>query len=329
MDIWPLPRITFRSISSIDEKRPVALIAPAGDTVSKSLKLPIIVQAEPPHNARELVDMLATNLPARARVVYVVGEDPALINVAKNVAVRNKTPLVIVPTALSSEAPFSSAVMVKDNGKPVQAETGSAEEVIVDFDLIKAAPAEIRAAGIVDLLSIITALIDWNYANQKGKLQPTEKFEEWALKIGSAVALQAVKAAPAIGKGDPAALRELIDLMCLSIQLNNQLGHRRVSHGVEHLFADAFTGEGRYADKVAVGILLTSALHNKDRAGARNALEAAGLKLNTLNLDEVRKTFVTLPDFVKAHNPPYTIVNDLQSNGKELTDAITKSTLFG
>ncbi|HVO41309.1 MAG TPA: iron-containing alcohol dehydrogenase, partial [Aggregatilineales bacterium] len=321
MDIRPLPLVTFRSIGSIAEKRPVALIAPKGDQVSPQIKLPVVVQAEPPHNERELVDMLANNLPSKVRVIYVVAEDPALFNVAKSVATRNLTPLVVVPTALSSDAAFSSAVVVNDQGLPTHVESGTAEEVIIDFDLIRAAPPEIRAVGIVDLLSIVTALIDWNYANQKHKLSPDEKFQEWALKIGSAIALQAIKGAPQVGQGSPEALRELIDLMCLSVQLNNQLGHQRVSHGVEHLFADAFTGPGHYAEKVGAGILLTSALHNKDLAAARGAMEGAGVKLNALAPDDIRATFNALPDFARSHNAPYTVLNDLSANGKELADA--------
>ena len=64
-------------------------------------------------------------------------------------------------------------------------------------------------------------------------------------------AAQAIKSAVALSKGDPDALHTLIDLICMTVQLDSQLGHRRASQGVEHFFADAVQADGTVSSVTA------------------------------------------------------------------------------
>ena len=192
MTVWPLPRLTFRELSTVEEKRPVALITSEDvwATLSSQLSLPVLIQAEPRSYQRGLVDYLAGNLPGAAKAVYAVGNGPP-VEAAKIVAARNNVPLVIVPTALDSALMFLPRAMVAEkNGERVRLvheETGPATEIILDWELIASAPADQRGAGIVDLLSIVTGLLDWRYAAQKGKNPRAQKFVPWAASVVSAV----------------------------------------------------------------------------------------------------------------------------------------------
>lgn len=330
---WPLPRLTFRELGSTKESRPTALLAQssAWAVARRQLNLPLVIQAEPNRNDREFFDYLGHNLPSLVEVIYAVG-DGVPLDAAKYVAQVSGKPLVIVPTALSGDKPFTCFATINENGLPKDVETGPAAEVVIDFDLIKIAPSYQRAAAIVDVLSIITALMDWGYAAQKNMTTPETRFVPWATAIGANLASQALKSAAAIGKGDTEALRLLLDLLCMTVQLDNQLGHRRVSHGTEHLFARAIkpatAGDVSYAERVAPGILLTSALYNKDATGLRAALESAGLQLGQLQIDDIRATLNTLPDYAHQVSAPYSILNDLKSNADELYQALAKSTLL-
>src|SRR5258708_3508816 len=291
MNVWPLPRISYRALNTIDESRPAALITSpsAWESVGKAIKnLPLVIQAEPTRNDYDFVEYLATNLPAPVQVVYAVG-DGLVIDIAKVVASINDKPLIIVPTAISSDAPFSPTGTVREHDKPSNEETGPATEVIVDMDLIKAASADARAAGIVDVLSIVTGLMDWGYAAQKNKTTPDTKLSPWAMGVAAGLASQALKSAAAMGKGDPEALRLLIDLLCMTIQMDNQLGHRRASQGLEHAFAESVAADASvsHAERVGPGILLASAFYSKDTASMRTAMEAAGVKLDKLKPEDL------------------------------------------
>jgi glycerol-1-phosphate dehydrogenase [NAD(P)+] len=331
MDVWPLPRVSFRELSSIKESRPTALLTQpaAWATVGKSVELPLIIQAEPNRNDKDFCEYLAANLPSPVQVVYAVG-DGVLLDAAKIVAWHNQKPLMIILTAISNDKPFTASSDVRENGVPKEVITGPAEEVVIDLNLISSVPPYLRAAGIVEVLSIVTALRDWTYAEQKKQTTPETALVAWATGIGASLAAQAIKSAATIGKGDPDALRTLVDLICMTVQLDNLLGHHRLSRGVEHIFAEAVKADNGVstAERVGPGILLASALYNKDAASMRAALEAAGVRLDQLKPDDIRAAVNTLPDYARQQKAPYTILNDLQSNSPELAQALERSTLL-
>jgi glycerol dehydrogenase-like iron-containing ADH family enzyme len=331
MDVWPLPRLSFRAVSSIDETRLVALITQpsAWASVNGSLKLPLVIQAEPTRDDYDFVEYLAKNLPDPVQVVYAIG-DGLVIDVAKVVASANDKPLVIIPTAISSDAVFTPTAIVHEADGISIEPTGPAEEVIFDFDLIRQASADQRTAGIVDVMSIVTGLLDWATAAQKGKLDTDTKLQQWAVALAAGLGATAIKSAVAIGKADNDGLRLLVDLLSMTIQLDNQLGHERASHGIEHMFAESVDADASvsHAEKVAAGILIATALYNKDAAGTRAALEAAGVKLDKLTPDNIRKAVMGLPDYAKNNQLPYSMLHDLSADAPELEQALHKSTLI-
>jgi glycerol-1-phosphate dehydrogenase [NAD(P)+] len=331
MRVWSLPHIDFVALHDHEEKRLAALITDAETwgRLKPELSLPVAIQAEPNRSDLRLFDELAQGLPTQIEVVYAVG-DGFTVDAAKLIASANKKPLVIVPTAISADDLFDWTCTTHEDDTALEIETGAAESVIMDLDIIGASPAHLRGAGIVDALSIVTALMDWGYANGKNELPPDTKYVQWAAGMAASIAAQAVKIAGAVGRGELDSLRTLVDLLCLMVRLDAQLGHRRASQGVEHLFAEALTtsGEATHAERIAPGILIASALHGKDPAGLRAAIEASGVRLRQVPIDDIRATLNTLPDYAREVDAPYSILNDLQANDPKLEDALTRSGLL-
>lgn len=58
-------------------------------------------------------------------------------------------------------------------------ETKAPETLILDLDVIAAAPAAIRAAGITDVMSIATGAWDWRFAEERGMNPPGMGFIPW------------------------------------------------------------------------------------------------------------------------------------------------------
>jgi glycerol dehydrogenase-like iron-containing ADH family enzyme len=331
MNVWPLPRITFHDLSSVQESRLTALITTPSiwANIKNTLELPIAVQSEPHKIDRDFLETLGAGVPPQIGVIYAIGPD-ATIDAAKVIAWRSKKPLVIVPTAFSSDTPFCWTASVRDHGEMIDLVTGPAEQVIIDWHVITdAAPTE-RGAGIADVLAITTALLDWSYAAKNNKTTLDTKIVPWALSIAVGLAQQALKIAPAVGQGNPEALRNLLDLLCLMVQLDSQLGHRRASHGLEHLFADVVKADPTvsHVEKVAAGILYSAALNGQDPQPLRNALEAAGIRCDQLKAADIRAAAVGLNDYAKAHpDLPYSLANDL-TDATAIAAALTKSTLL-
>jgi glycerol dehydrogenase len=326
MNVWPLPRITFRQLSTVREDRPVALVTDPADwaNIRSLIELPLAIQAEPTRNDKDFLEQLGSTLPSDIGVIYAVGND-FTINIGKVIASQSKRPLVIIPTAFSSDVPFSwNATVTGDKGLEDVA-AGAAEEVIINWSIITEANARERGAGIVDVMS---ALSDWRYAQQQNKTTPESRLVPWAMSVAAALAQQAIKSAPAIGQGSPEALRGLLDLICMSVQLDSQLGHRRATRGSEHIFANVVKADPgvSYAERVAAGILFASALHNQDAAPLRAALEAAGIPLGNLKAQDLKQAAKNAAEFSSVHNLPYTILND-QANA-DMSAVLARSSLL-
>jgi len=324
-----IPQIEITDLSKIVETRATAVITGdrAWNAVGSLVKLPVVVQAEPYTADINFLNTLAEGLPEQVEVVYGIGGGLAC-DVAKYIASKNNLPSVIIPTALSVDGFFTSIVAVRRDGTVQYENTGSAEKVIIDWEIVSSAPAHIRGTGITEILSMTTGLLDWRYAAERKKNTPQERYQPWAAQIAAGIAQQAYKIAKGVGEGRVDALRNLLDLICLEVQLTNQLGHNRPQEGSEQYFAYAIEPKASlgadvpYSDLVGPGILIAAALHKQSINPIRDTLQSAGVRLGQLRPDDIVDTLRDLPDYVRRHDLPYSIVHDM-----DIEDAETRAQL--
>lgn len=331
MPVWPLPRITFQTLSAIQETRPIALLTTEETwaVLGSNLALPIFIQAEPAHADRELLNYLADHLPSRVEAVYAVGQG-APLQAGKIIAARQNRPLVIIPTALESDAPFSPFAMIDEEvdgqRRRTELETGPAAEVVIDWDVLRAAPDYARAAAIVDLVSIVTGLLDWRFAAQKGKNPRDQRFAPWAASIAAGLAGQTIKHAPTLGQGRQDALETLLNLLLMAVQLGNQLGHRRASQGGEHYLARVLAAQTEdplaHAELVGPCLLFVAALHNQDVSTLRDTLQHAGVRLDRVRATDFGLMLDLLPESIGTLDLPYSILNELNPASDEVAQAL-------
>ena len=128
-------------------------------------------------------------------------------------------------------------------------------------------------------------------------------------------------------------MRNLLDLICVEVQLTNQLGHNRPQEGSEQYFAYAIEPKAArgtgipYADLVGPGILIAAALHKQNIAPIRDTLLSAGVRLGQLKRDDVIETLNSLPEYVKEHDLPYSIIHDMDLSSQEVRDLINTTGL--
>lgn len=319
--IWHLPRIELLDLSKYREQRPVALLTGkrSWQAVNTMVRLPVVVQAEPESLDHEYLDDLAAGLPKQVTAIYGIGGG-LVSDAAKYIGYRTKLPVVLVPTALSVDGYFTANVSLHEgDGASFYADTGPAEKVLIDWDVVGAAPKHLRGAGIVELLSITTGILDWKYAADKGKTSPDERFQDWAARLAAGIGTRAYNIAKGIGEGKVTALRELLDLICMEVRLTTQLGHTRPQEGGEQYFAQAMQkrlmrrSRLPYSELLGPGILLSMVMHGQDAKNItiiRGVMEDAGVRLNQLDSQDIFETLVSLPAFVKQNDVPYGILND-------------------
>ena len=129
------------------------------------------------------------------------------------------------------------------------------------------------------------------------------------------------------------ALKTLLDLMCVEVQLTNQLGHNRPQEGSEQFFAYAIenkTASGYgvpYADLVGPGILIAASLHGQNVNQIRDTIDSAGVRLDQLRTGDIRETMRNLPEYVKKHNLPYSIWNEFEPTDERLNQILSQTGL--
>jgi glycerol-1-phosphate dehydrogenase [NAD(P)+] len=312
--IWPISKIEFIPFPEIQEARPVALVtsAPAWQAVSSRLHLPVVWQTDVVEATLENWDTLRKDF--CGEVVYAVGGG-LTADAAKYMALKANLPLVCLPTALSVDAVLTGASGIRQDGCVRYIETKTPETLIVDFDVIAAAPPAIRAAGLCDVLSIATGNWDWQFAEERGKNPVGMAYIPYISQAAQAILQGALDCAEAAGRGDPVGLKQLLDCIALEVQLTNQIGHARPEEGSEHYFAYAVenkVGHGKpHADLLGPGILMMATLQGQDTVPLRKAMEACHFRLKDIPTDMLRQTLAELPEYCKKHGFPFGIANTI------------------
>lgn len=319
--IWNLPLTSPMPFAEVAEARPVALLTsgPAWAAVSHHLSHLNVVwrgevrEATLAHWA-DLAGDIRQSLGDNAFALYAVGGG-LVADGAKYVAVELDAPLVCLPTALSVDAYLTWASGYRRDGCVAYLATRPPDQLILDLDVLAAAPAAIRAAGICDVLSIATGCWDWEYAAQRGQNPPHMAYDPAVAAVARAILAGALDCAEAAGRGDHDGLKHLFDALALEVQLCNQIGHSRPEEGSEHYFAYAVEnvmGKGLpHGDLVGPAIVIVAGLQGLDTAPLHRALAACHVPTDSIPDDIIAATLRQLPAYVRQHDLPYGIAHDL------------------
>lgn len=313
--VWPLPEVEYRPFSTIEDERDVAVVysRAAYEAVADDLRQLRMVSAVEPREATVAHwDGLLADL--RGEVIYAIGGGLA-VDAAKYMAMQRALPLVSLPTAVSVDAFLTWASGIRRDGGVYYIPTKPPELVIADLNVLAAAPAAIRAAGMCDVLSIATGSFDWRWAEERDKNPAEMAFIPYVYETAQAILQGALDCAEAAGAGDHQGVKQLIDCLALEVQLCNQIGHSRPEEGSEHYFAYAvenLMGKGLpHGDLVGPGIMLMAAAQGQETETLRRALLACHANLQAIPDAAVEQTLRKLPAYCVQHTLPYGIAHEL------------------
>jgi glycerol-1-phosphate dehydrogenase [NAD(P)+] len=235
----------------------------------------------------------------RCDTVVAIGGGQAM-DLGKYIAWKRGCRLVNVPTIVSTNAYVTQAVGVRNAGKVEYIGEVTPELVIIDYDLIRSAPAELNIAGCGDILSIHTASFDWHLAHTAGK--DAHSFVPEAVERGRVLIQRLNHAAADIRKLTDVGIRTTVECYLEINDICIPLGHYRVEEGPEHFFAYNIEFLTRrtfvHGWLVGLGIQLMSQLQENDPAGIVKIMARLGLphspRANELTRLEVKHALESL-----------------------------------
>ena len=186
-----------------------------------------------------------------------------VIDTAKLAASRTGIEFVSVPTAISHDgisSPVASLVH-PESGRRSYAATMPAG-IIVDIGTANSAPGRMIRAGVGDLASNLTAVLDWRLADRGGH----DRYDAFSAMIAESAARPALE----LEDVDAPESREWIAKgLLLSGLAMAAAGTSRPCSGAEHLIShslDAMLAEraALHGEQVALGCLVSAAAHGSD-----------------------------------------------------------------
>lgn len=229
------------------------------------------------------------------RQVMSIGGGTA-IDIGKYVATLYSCKFICVPTMLSTNAFSTDKVALVNGGKKFTFNAKTPDKIIFDNALISKAGKN-NIYGLCDVLSIHTALYDWDLAEKHGK----EKINQHTYQIAQSLLKKTMEFIVCIPKNeDQLDLRAIYEIVGESGYITNTHGSGRPESGSEHIFAREMESkiQVRHGISVSAGIALMSTLQNNMTSKLMFCLE----KLGTLQAirdsvelqDAVRKTLLDI-----------------------------------
>ncbi len=175
----------------------------------------------------DTVQLTRSQLTAVDRLVAV--GSGATIDTAALAAHQAQLPILIIPTVLSTDAPFSTVTAARDHGTVVYHETGAADAVLLDNATLLASDWHLHHNGLGDLLAIESASHDWQQRNpgrQTGIAAAARALVDTATNEPEAWLCPSVSQ-----------LELLVDLLTTKVHLGLLAGHPSFEEGTEHYLA--------------------------------------------------------------------------------------------
>jgi glycerol-1-phosphate dehydrogenase [NAD(P)+] len=207
----------------------------------------------------EALALAADMIRAQATTLIAVGGG-RVIDTVKLAAARTGTELVSVPTAISHDGISSPvASLFADDGRRHSYAATVPAGIVVDISVIGSAPPRTLRAGLGDLVSNLTAILDWQLAQRAGQ----ERYDAYSAMIAENAARSVLDLADLESAQSHERLAKGLLMSGLAMAA---AGTSRPCSGAEHLIShalDGLLGEGAamHGEQVALGTLVSAAAH--------------------------------------------------------------------
>ena len=233
------------------------------------------------------------------------------IDITKVVAARLNIPFVSLPTSAAHDGISSPRASLHGADATTSTQAAVPIGVIADTELIVQAPFRLLASGCADVISNVTAVLDWRLAVRLRN----EEFSSTAAALSEYAAHEIIDHADAIKPNLEESVWIAIRPILVAGIAMSVAGSSRPCSGSEHLFSHALDRIAErpalHGEQCGVGAIMMMYLHGGDWRRLKNALLTIGAPTTARELG-VSKDEVTRA-LVMAHSirpDRYTILGD-------------------
>jgi len=246
-------------------------------------------------------------------------------DMAKYLAWKRGCRMVLVPTIVSVDAPFTNMVAVRVDKTVQYVGDIFPKEIVIDHDLIQEAPKELNRAGASDIASIHTALYDWQLAHRNAG----EAYHPDVAELAKQCLAELDANAPEVYDVSAKGIDTIVKLFCREVEFCACIDTSRPEEGSEHIVAYSLEHLTRrhfiHGDVVGLGIFLMARLQDNEPAWAEDLLKRLGLRYwcSDATREEMRTCLETLRTFKNEAGLFYSVVDEEEITSEFVETALT------
>ncbi len=260
-----------------------------------------------------------------ARFLLAVGGG-SKIDIAKMAAKDLKIPFISIPTSVAHDGIASDRASLKSDAGPKSVSAVPPLGIVADIGVIAKSPYRFLAAGCADVISNLTALMDWDFARRLRNEDYSRSAASLSQYSAETIMENAELIRPNLEESVWLAIRPII-ISGISMSV---AGTSRPTSGSEHLFSHALDinhpGKALHGEQCGVGSILMMYLHGGDWKRIRDSLDAIGAPTTAKQLGLEPEDIIDA--LVKAHTIRKERFTILGENGldRETAEIVAKTT---
>jgi len=248
------------------------------------------------------------------------------IDIAKQAGFNKNIPFISIPTAASHDGFGSARASIRRDGLKTSMQAIPPIAVVADTEIISRAPKRLLGAGVGDIISNQTAVLDWKLAGQKAD------YSEYAAALSEMAAKLVENDIDKVASGEEEGVRLVVKALISSGVAMSIAGTSRPASGGEHKFShwldSNYDTPALHGEQCGLGSIVTMFLHGGDWEKVRNTLRTVNAPINSreLGIDDG----VVLNAFLnsKEIRPQRVTILD-KSNQKQIEEAVLATGVIG
>ena len=236
------------------------------------------------------------------------------IDIGKYIAYKLKKKYICIPSMLSTNSYATNKVALLKENKKITIQAKMPNKIIIDNEILKLSKQE-NLYGLIDVLSIYTALYDWKIAN----IDINEKIDNKIYRKAESLLKEVLNYIKENSLNEILSNNmRLLKYIGTAGYITNLYGTGRPESGSEHILAKEIESRLNipHGITVSVGILLMSLLQNRNVENILEAIEKMEIFTNCkkyrLTKQLIEESFFEL----KPRRDRYTIINRYKDNKK-------------